>query len=379
MNHIDYQLINTPFSDVHQASSPPIYQTVTHNVDIEGDEHNQYLYSRLANPTTDILSKQLALLDEAQYCFPVSSGLTAINIVFSILKENETIVIGNDIYGGTDTIIEYYKKYKNLNVITVDTTDLTEVEKVLNQNTVRFLWLETPSNPLQLISDIKSISDITHSYNSLLVVDNSFLSSYLQKPLNFGADIAVQSLTKHIGGFSDVIGGSIATNDKKIAHQIKQLVINDGSLISPHSAWLFLRSLKTLGLRIRQQQASAEIMADYLSHHNLIKQCYYPGIDCSYKNIHLSQASGFGSVISFVPDSYDLALKIMHNSKGVIKITASFGSASTTISIPSLMSHRKIFTNKTRLPPFDSALIRLSIGIEETETIKQMLDDVLSS
>ncbi|MDC0535030.1 aminotransferase class I/II-fold pyridoxal phosphate-dependent enzyme [Francisellaceae bacterium] len=377
IDDLDYKLINTPFSDTRHASSPPIYQTVTHNVDIEGDEHSQYLYSRLANPTTDILAKQLALLDEAKYCFPVSSGLTAINLVFSLLNENDSIVIGEDIYGGTDKIIEYYKQYKNLNVFTVDTTNLTELEDCLKENTVRFVWLETPSNPLQIISDIQAIADLAKQYNSLLVVDNSFLSSYLQKPLSYGADISLQSLTKHIGGFSDVIGGCIATNDKKLGHQLKQLVINDGSLLAPHSAWLFLRSLKTLSLRIRQQQASAEFIAEYLDQHDLVKACFYPSLDSKHNRIHTSQASGFGSVVSFVPNSYEMAVNIIHQSKDVMKVTASFGSASTTISMPSLMSHRKIFTTRSRSQPFDPALIRLSVGIEDPEVIKKMLQNVL--
>ncbi len=358
--------------DIYRANSTPIYQTATFAQE-SMDAFGKYDYSRSGNPTRSVVESHVAKLEHGKYGYVFNSGMAALNTIFGLLKPGDHIIAGDDLYGGTHRLLSERLKPRGVDFTLVDTTNIVEVISAWKRET-RLLLIETPSNPLQKITDIEALSHFTKEKGLLFVVDNTLLSSWLQNPLTLGADIVVHSATKHLAGHSDITAGVIILNDEAIAQKIAFIQNAEGSALTPFESWLLIRGLKTLGLRIERQQSVAHKVAQFLKSHECVKKIYYPGLpDHPGHDLHQKQAKGFGSIISFVTDSYEHARSVIEKTE-LFTISVSFGSLNSLISLPCNMSHASKRGCKESIP---QNLIRLSIGIEDADDLIQDLDQAL--
>ena len=353
--------------DTHGAIVPPIYQTATFEQPT-ATEFGEYDYSRSGNPTRTILEAQLAALENAAHARVFSSGMAALTALTRILKAGEEIIAGDDLYGGTVRLLDRIASHQNISVRYVDTTDMDQLKNALTSRT-RLILIETPSNPLFRISDIRTLASVARDAGSFLAVDNSMLSPVFQQPLTLGADIVVHSATKFLCGHSDVTAGALITNNPTLHQQIAFQQNAEGAGLSPFESWLLLRGLKTLAVRVERQNASAQKIARFLKTRAGVTQVFYPGLeDHPGREIHNKQASGNGAVISFTTGDEKLSAQIVETTR-LFKIAVSFGSVGSTISLPCRMSHASIPSAlRDRLaPPRD--LVRLSVGIEDVDDL----------
>lgn len=354
------------------AASIPIYQTSTFDQRGEYFEKNKYCYSRFSNPTTESLNKAIAKLENAEYAFAFSSGMAAISTALFLANSGEHIIFPKDVYGGThqfakEILPKYgvetsFIKYSNLETIISEIKDNTKI-----------IYIETPSNPLLEISDINEIVKIAKKNNIITIIDNTFMTPIYQKPLELGCDIVVESITKFINGHSDVVAGLLATNNEEIAEKIKLYQKNFGGIIGVEDAWLVLRGMKTLGIRMEKSVNNAFKIAKFLETHEKIKKVYYPGLKSHDKNdIHLKQATSGGAVLSFVFYKKEDMDKFIE--KMVIPIYAvSLGGVETILSHPATMSHACMCEKTRKNAGVVDELVRLSCGIED---IEDLLDDI---
>lgn len=357
--------------DVHGAIVPPIYQTATFQQP-NATEFGEYDYTRSGNPTRTLVEEQLARLEHGCYASAFASGMAALTAVSQLVKPGEEIVAGNDLYGGTVRLLERVVSSHNVQVHYVDTTDLNAVTQVTSSRT-RLVLIETPSNPLFQITDIRKISDIAHGVGALLAVDNSMLSPIFQKPLDLGADLVLHSATKFLSGHSDVTAGAVITNDEALHTAIAFQQNAQGAGLSPFEAWLLLRGLKTLALRVERQADSACRVAEFLQTQASVSRVFYPGLpNHEGHEIHRRQSQGNGAVVSFTTGNPDFSAKLVESTQ-LFKIAVSFGSVASTVSLPCRMSHASIpLALRDRLgPPPD--LVRLSVGIED---VRDLIDDL---
>jgi cystathionine beta-lyase len=354
-------------ADPYGAIVPPIYQTATFRQPT-ASEFGEYDYTRSGNPTRALLERQLAELEEGADACAFASGMAAITALTRLVEQGEEIIAGDDLYGGTIRLLEKVLPRHGIAVRYVDTTNLRAVQSALTPQT-RLMLIETPSNPLLRISDIRGLAEIARAKNVLLAVDNSMLSPCHQRPLTLGADLVIHSATKSLCGHSDVTAGAVVTNDPALHERIAFQQNAEGAGLSPFESWLLLRGMKTLALRVERQNDSARKVAQFLELGGKVKKVYYPG----FKNhpgyeIHRSQADGDGAVVTFTTGDEEFSKRIVEATK-LFAIAVSFGSVGSTISLPYRMSHASIpATLKDRLaPPAD--LIRLSIGIEDADDL----------
>jgi cystathionine beta-lyase len=353
--------------DPYGAIVPPIYQTATFQQPT-ASEFGEYDYTRSGNPTRSLLEGQLADLEDGAYASAFASGLAAITALTRLVKSGEEIVAGDDLYGGTVRLLERIAATQNIRVHYTDTTDLNAVGRVLNSRT-KLILVETPTNPLFHISDIRQLGPLAKEAGALLAVDNSMLSPVFQRPLTLGADIVIHSATKFLCGHSDVTAGALITNDRAIYDSIAFHQNAEGAGLSPFEAWLLLRGLKTLALRVERQNESAGMIARFLETKKGVDKVFYPGLkNHPGHEIHRRQAEGNGAVVSFTTGDANLSVAIAEATK-LFKIAVSFGSVGSTISLPCRMSHASIPASlKDRLaPPAD--LVRLSVGIEDADDL----------
>ena len=359
----------TDHKDPYNANSLPIYQTATFAQHKDVTLNSEYDYSRSGNPTRDHVDQYIAKLESAKFALTFNSGMSAVHAVTQLIGANEHIIAGQDIYGGTHRLLHKLLSQYNIEISRVDLNDDKALSAAIKANT-KLVLLETPSNPLQQITDIKAVSQITKAHHVLLAVDNTMLSPWLQQPLTLGADIVIHSATKHLSGHSDITAGVIATNNNGIYKQLKFIQNATGSALEAMPAWLLLRSIKTLGLRIERQQANAQAIAEFLQNHCAVDQVYYAGLAThNGHNTLKSQAKGAGSVLSFTTKSPEQAEYIVRNTK-LFTISVSFGSLASLISLPTQMSHASIDKNQQCIP---NNLIRISAGIEDAEDLIQDL------
>lgn len=358
------------------ASSIPIYQTSTFDQKENYFESKKYCYSRFCNPTTEALQKAIAKLEDAEYGFAFSSGMAAITTALMLVNSGEHIIFPHEVYGGTFQFAKNVLTKYGVEVSFVKSDDLKEVEKAIKKNT-KIIYIETPSNPLLKISNIKGMVDIAKKYNLLTIADNTFMTPLYQKPLDLGCDIVVESVTKFINGHSDVIGGLLATNCKEIAEKITLYQKNFGGIIGVDDAWLVLRGMKTLGLRMEKSVNNAQKIAEFLSNHKKIKKVYYPNLKTheGYE-IHKKQATSGGAVLSFV--FYNKEDMDAFISKIKLPIFAvSLGGVESILSHPATMSHACMCKDDRIKQGVVDELVRLSCGIEDIddliEDIKQAL------
>ena len=353
--------------DPFGAISPPIYQTATFRQPT-ASEFGEYDYTRTANPTRTLVERQLAALEGGSHGYAFSSGMAAITALTRLLKFGDHIVAGNDLYGGTVRLLDQVLARAGTSVSYVDTTDLEEVSASLTERT-RLLLIETPTNPLLRISDIKALAQLAHSAGAILAVDNTMLSPCFQQPLALGADVVIHSATKFLCGHSDVTAGALVTNDAQLHRRLAFQQNAEGAGLSPFESWLLLRGIKTLALRVARQNASASAIAQFLSLHPAVEKVSYPGlINHQGHQLHRAQATGDGAVISFTTGDASLSERFASATR-LFDIAVSFGSVGSTISLPAKMSHASIPpTLKERMAPSPD-LVRLSIGIEDMDDL----------
>lgn len=349
------------------ALSIPIYQASTyHQEDI--DKSQAFDYSRSGNPTRQALENTIAILEGGNRGFAFASGMAATSSVLSIFAAGDHLVICEDVYGGTFRVASTIFRRFNLDSTFVNASDPDAVKAAIKPNT-KALFLETPSNPLMKITDLRAAAAIAQEHDLLVIVDNTFMSPYLQRPLELGADIVIHSATKFIGGHSDVIAGLAAVKDKELGRKIYAVQNGFGAVLGPQDSWLLLRGLKTLKIRMDYQQQNAHRLALWLSEQPEVQAVYYPALKTHPgRAVHLSQADGPGAVLSFKAQTTELAKNFMHNIN-LAAVAVSLGGVETIVSYPVTMSHASIpETERLRLGITDN-LIRISAGLEDTDDL----------
>lgn len=350
------------------AIATPIYQTSTYVQEGIG-KHKGYEYSRTQNPTRTALEKSLAALEGGKYALAFSSGMAAINTVLNLLRTGSHVISSDDVYGGTYRIFEQVYRQYGLEFDYVNTSNISEIKKAIKSNT-RLIWVETPTNPLLKISDLAEISRLTKQRQLVLGVDNTFASPYFQQPLALGADIVVHSSTKFLGGHADVVGGAIITSNATFYERLKFCQNAVGAVPGPLDCFLVLRGIKTLALRMRQQERNAEKVVKFLSRHPKVKKIYYPGLkDHPGHLIAEIQMTGFSSMVSFeVSGGLEFARKVCENTQ-LFKLAESLGGVESLIEHPALMTHASVPKEVREEKGVSDTLVRLSVGIEHPDDL----------
>lgn len=358
------------------AIMPPIFQTSTY-VQKSPGKHYGYEYTRSHNPTRTRLEENLASLEHAKYALVTASGLSTMTLMMHALPAGSKIICGDDVYGGSYRLFTTVFNDRH-DYTFIDTTNLKLVEERLKEKPA-MIWLETPTNPLLKITDIKKISQLAKKYHVKVVVDNTFMSPYFQRPLELGADYVVHSMTKYINGHSDVVGGCMMTNDKAFYDKVWTLQNSIGPSQSPFDSWLVLRGIKTLAIRMRAHQENAMKIAKYLEQHSQVEKVIYPGLKSHPgHNIAKKQMSGFGGMITFfLKGGIKESRKFLENVK-LFALAESLGGVESLVDHPAIMTHASI-PKKIRheLGIYDN-LIRLSVGIEDVEDLIDDLEHAFS-
>jgi len=355
------------------AVMPPIYQTSTYAQASPG-EHKGYEYSRTQNPTRHALERSIASLENAKYGLGFSSGLSAIDAIMKLFKSGDEIISTNDLYGGSYRLFnKIYKKF-GLKFIFTDLRDLSNVENLINDKT-KLIWVETPTNPMINVIDIKGLSDICKSNNILLGVDNTFSTPYLQKPIDLGADIVMHSATKFLAGHSDVILGLLAVSNDELAEKLYFMQNSSGAICGPMDSFLTLRGIKTLHVRMDRHCENASKIAEFLDGHASVDKLYWPGLK-QHRNhdVATRQMKNFGAMISFTVKNgnFEKVKKITSNFK-VFTLAESLGGVESLVNHPATMTHASIPKEERDKTGIVDSLIRLSVGIED---VKDLIDDL---
>ena len=366
---------------IHEGQEPdpatgaiitPIYQTSTYVQDAVG-EHKGYDYSRVANPTRTALQECLASLESAQHGVAFSSGLGAVTTLMHLVDPGQRVVLIADVYGGVYRMTSQVYEPKGYVFEYVPAAEFTNLAAHLDANT-RMVWIESPSNPLLNVIDIQAAADAAHAVGALLVVDNTFATPYLQRPLEHGADIVVHSTTKYLGGHSDVIGGFAATNDPTIAERLYFLQKSLGAVPGPFDSWLVLRGIKTLAVRMRQHSENARQVAEFLDGHPGVERVLYPGLPSHPGHeIALAQMRDFGGMVSFLMESEAEAVDFVARTS-IFQLAESLGGVESLIEHPARMTHAST-ADAPFAPPRN--LVRLSVGIESAEDLLADLEAAL--
>jgi cystathionine gamma-synthase len=360
------------------ALMTPIYANSTYEQDAPGD-HRGYEYSRTGNPTRTDLEANLASLEGGDYGRAFSSGMGAINTVMNLLEAGDHVVAGNDVYGGTHRIFtQVYEEY-DLEFDFVDTTDHDAVREAMGEDT-ELLWVETPTNPLMNVNDIGALADVAHDYDALCAVDNTFATPYLQRPLEFGADVVCHSLTKYLGGHSDLVAGALITDDEDLDERLAFYQNSVGATPSPFDCFLVLRGTKSLGVRMDRHCANAQALAEWLDAHDRVEHVFYPGLE-SHPDHDLAaeQMDDFGGMLSFELDaSLDEASEFVAETE-VFTLAESLGGVESLIEQPAAMTHAAIPKEEREAAGLTDPLIRASIGIEHVDDLKADLQQALDA
>ena len=357
------------------AVMPPIHLSSTFKQNKPGDF--QYEYARTKNPSRDILEKLLASIESGKQAFAFSSGMAAINTVCDLFGENYHVICSDDVYGGTRRLFDKVKT--NIDVTYVDFDTNVNWDDIVTERT-KFVWAETPSNPLMKIIDIKNTAEIAHGFNLPVICDNTFASPYNQRPLELGADLVVSSSTKYLGGHSDIVGGSIVIKDQDLyAEKISYLQNAVGAIPSPFDCYLLTRSIKTLSVRMQKHNENGEKVASFLESHPKVIKIHYPGTDQKYKSIASKQMSGFGGMMSIVLDTNLEGVNTFLSHLKIFTLAESLGGVESLIEHPAIMTHASIDKKIRDSLGISDSLIRLSVGIEDVEDIIDDLNQALDT
>ncbi|MFZ0945224.1 MAG: PLP-dependent aspartate aminotransferase family protein [Syntrophobacteraceae bacterium] len=361
------------------AISTPIYQTATFRHPAVGVSTG-YDYSRTVNPTRQALEKAMAELEKGDRGFAFASGMAAITAVLMLFSSGDHLIVSDDLYGGTYRIFEKNFKQLGLTVTYCDTSNAGLVQEAIIPGSTKALFIETPTNPLMKITGLGEIMALADSKRLLTIVDNTFMTPYLQRPLEFGIDIVVHSGTKFLGGHNDVLAGTVVTRSPELSDKIGFIQNSTGGVLGPQDSWLVLRGLKTLALRIEKQQENAQEIAEWLAAQNSkVKEVYYPGLSAHPGHrIHEKQSTGFGAMLSFrVPDSA-WAETIINRCK-LITFAESLGGVETLITYPVRQTHSDIPAEIREKIGVTDDLLRLSVGIEHVEDLIEDLEQAMAS
>ncbi len=356
------------------AVNTPIYQTSTYMQDGLG-KHRGYEYSRTGNPTREALEALIAELENGVAGFAFASGMAAITAVLSLFQSGDRIVLSSNVYGGTFRVLDKIFKNFGFTYTIADTTDLAAVEAVLTPD-VKAILIESPANPLLTVTDIAAVAELAKSKGVLLIVDNTFMTPYIQRPLELGADIVIHSATKYLGGHSDLIAGLVVVNTKELADRLHFIQNATGGVLQPFDSFLLIRSIKTLGIRMDRHVENAEILAKLLQDHEAVRAVYYPGLeDSPGYAVNSRQAKNGGAMISFeLKEGYDIHkfFEGLH----LIALAESLGGVESLVCHPASMTHASIPKEIRDKVGITDGLIRLSVGIEN---VKDLAHDLLTA
>src|SRR6476619_5727724 len=357
------------------AVTVPIYQTSTYAQEGLG-KHKGFEYARTSNPTRLALERNLAALEGAQYGYAFASGMAAIDATMRLVKAGDHVIVSDNTYGGTNRLLK--RVLANYGFEFVDTSEVTNVEAAIRKNT-KMVFVETPTNPVMIVTDLKAVSDVAHAAGARIVCDNTFMSPYLQRPLEFGVDIVVHSTTKFLNGHSDGVGGMVVLNNEDDAAWLAFVQNSAGAILSPFDSWLVLRGTKTLALRMEQHDKSGRAVAAFLEDHPKVLKIYYPG-SASHKQHDLAkrQQKGFGSMVSFDVGSLEAARTVLESVR-VCTLAESLGGVESLICHPATMTHASITAEARERLGITDGLVRISVGIEDTDDIIADLDQALSA
>ncbi len=362
------------FDPTTGAVVPPIYQTSTFVQDGIGGFRGGYEYARGGNPTRTSLQTLLASLEGGDRAYSFASGLSAEDTLLrAALKPGDHIVMGNDVYGGTHRLVSRVFVPWGVSISTVEMSDLDAVRATIRPDATKVLWVETPSNPLMKITDIAALAELGHEFGAIVVVDNTFASPYLQRPLELGADVVVHSTTKYLGGHSDVLGGAVILNDGELADAVGFLQFGVGAVSGPMDAWLTVRGIKTLAVRMDRHSSNAQAIAEALVGHPKLDRVYYPGLpDHPGHELAARQMSGFGGMLSVALTAGPAAARTFAESTEIFQLAESLGGVESLIGYPSEMTHASVKGTELAVP---ENVVRLSVGIEdEADLLADVLD-----
>ena len=349
------------------AISVPIYQAATF-VHPGVGQSTGYDYSRLQNPTREHVEKIVANLENGIDALAFSSGMAAIMAVMELFEPQDHIICSDDLYGGSQRLFDNISKKNQLEIDYIDSSNSSDVKNLINNKT-KAIYIETPTNPLMKVSDIKAIAEIAQENKLLLIVDNTFLTPYFQKPLDLGADIVVHSGTKYLAGHNDTLAGFLVVKENIVAEKLRFIYKTIGACLAPFDSWLVIRGLKTLALRLAAQENNAVKIANYLKTVDSVKKVYYIGLPehPSY-DITLQQSSGFGAMISFAVNKPAVAIRLLEKIK-VVQYAESLGGVESLLTYPMLQTHADVPPEIRQAKGIDEHLLRLSVGIEDVEDL----------
>jgi cystathionine beta-lyase/cystathionine gamma-synthase len=370
---------------IHTGSEPdegtgsvtvPIYQTSTYAQDALGKTRNGYEYARTQNPTRSAVERNIAALEGARFGFAFASGMAAIDATLRLVKAGDHVVVSDNTYGGTARLFNRILANYGIEFDYVDTSDPLNVEAAIKPNT-KMVFLETPTNPVMIVTDLQAVSEIAHRVGARVVCDNTFMSPYLQRPLEFGVDIVVHSTTKYLNGHSDGVGGVVVLNDEEDANWIGFVQNSVGAILSPFDSWLVMRGTKTLALRMEQHDKSGRAVAAFLEEHPKVQKVYYPG-SASHPQHALArrQQRGFGGMVAFDVGSLAAARTVLESVR-LCTLAESLGGVETLISHPATMTHASVDEAKRERLGITDGLVRISVGIEDADDIIADLDQAL--
>ncbi|MER3427308.1 MAG: cystathionine gamma-synthase [Pyrinomonas sp.] len=358
------------------AVTVPIYQTSTFAQEGLG-KHKGYEYARTKNPTRAALEKNIAALEGGRFGFAFASGMAAIDAVLRLVHSGAHVIVSDNTYGGTFRLFTRVLANYGLVFSFVDTTDPLNVERAVRDET-RMIFIETPTNPVMAVTDLRAVSDIAHAAGAIVVCDNTFMSPYLQRPLDFGVDIVVHSTTKYLNGHSDGVGGVVVLNDDERAERLGFIQNSVGAILSPFDSWLVLRGTKTLALRMAQHDRAGRAVAAFLDEHPKVQRVYYTGL-ASHPQHELArrQQRGFGGMVSFDVGSLERARLVLESVR-LCTLAESLGGVETLISHPATMTHASVAPEARARLGITDGLVRISVGLEDVEDIIADLDQALS-
>ena len=353
----------------------PIYQTSTY-AQHELGKSTGYEYARTHNLTRQALEKNIATLEKGNYGIAFASGLAATHALISLLKAGDHVVISNNVYGGTYRLYELNMKNYGIDFSWVDSSDLKNVENAIRENT-KMIYVETPTNPMLNLTDLKGVAEIAKNNKLITVCDNTFMSPYFQNPLSFGIDIVLHSTTKYLNGHSDVIGGILVTSDEKIYERLRYIQNAAGGVPSPFDCWLILRATKTLAVRMRQHEENANKFAEFLEKSGYAKKVIYPGLK-NHPQYELAkkQMRGFGGMVSADFGTIENAKKVLNNVK-IFTLAESLGGVESLISHPASMTHASVPKKERDKMGLTESLVRFSVGIEDVEDLIKDVETAL--
>ncbi len=357
------------------AVNVPIYASSTY-VQEELGKNKGYEYSRVSNPTRTALESNLAALEGGHRAHVFASGMAALQAVLMTLNRGDHVVCGQQIYGGTARLLDRVMNRFGLETTYADTCDAEKVERAFRPST-RLLIVESPTNPLLELCDLRQMAEIAHAHRADLAVDNTFLSPYFQRPIEYGADLVLHSTTKFLNGHSDGVGGAVITTRTDQAEAVAFIQKSTGAILSPFECYLILRGIKTLPVRMRQHDANGRIVAEWLAGHPRVRQVYYPGLpEHPQHELARVQAGGFGSMLSFETGSLEAARKVLSRVR-LCSLGESLGGVETLIAHPATMSHGGMTPEARAAAGVTDGLIRLSVGLEDVEDIQEDLEEAL--